>query len=892
MKTFFKNKIKKQSRIKKLLQKMYLLCGLFYKKYVNKRNVKKLFFVILIVIIFAYIVMALITYTNPMPNKVLREKENTKNNIVADVTELYKIQTKGILVVHTQDEIVNAVRNNDHISIGGGRNSMGGQTASNKAIQIDMREYNKILSFSSTTKEITVQAGIRWRDIQDYIDPYNLSVKIMQTYSNFTVGGSLSVNVHGRYVGLGPIILSVKGFTIILADGSIVYATSEEHADIFYSAIGGMGGIGVISDVTLSLADNVNVERAPLLMKTSEYHDYFMKEIRDNKKVIFHNGDMYPPDFEKVRAVSWLETDKEPTTADRLIPRAQDYWIERIAWLRMSEWPKGRMMREYILDPFLYMGKQPVHTRNYEASYDIAELEPEKRDKSSYVLQEYFVPVEKFDEFVPKMKKVFNDNDVNVINVSIRHALPDTGAKLAWARKESFAFVVYYKQDADEKSSEEVGKWTRYMIDEVLAVGGSYYLPYQPHATDEQFYAAYPHALEYFDIKKLYDKDNKFTNNLWDKYYNEENIEKQKAKALILKVVEEEVSKGNENIKGIQEYMRPRDDTYTGIPEWFIVYNSAEYARTLAHSSPSDFHYFGSIREYWRQYDTVKTLIASSTHDNSEYMKVLRVIGISYTVELGIKGVYENTLGKVFEYIRGDYTVYEERVAAQMNSDYAQFLYDYPWYDFPYSIYLSLLWFGDNGGDTINVSEESRSDTRRVETSFGQYIRKGERLFILSLEIGIKTVYAKVIAYATHQSFGMQDDIVSALVLKGGENKIISAAHYQPFTRALISEMNIAEDPFKNIEDKFRYSSFVVLDIAGNDSVVISFVTDKGYMTAEKIKEMKMKEILRNSEYTWNENGEKIEKERIHVEVNVRDLFFIYKNLLDKSIDIDHLYDF
>ncbi len=885
MKTSVKNKIKKV--IQKVFSLFILLVKKLYKKYVNKKNVKKLFFAVLMGIVFAYIVMALATYTNPMPDKALREKENTKNNIVADVTELYPIQTKGIVVVHTQEEIIDAIKNNDHVSIGGGRNSMGGQTASTKAVQIDMREYNKIISFSTSSKEITVQAGIRWRDIQDYIDPYNLSVKIMQTYSNFTVGGSLSVNVHGRYIGLGPIILSVKGFTIILADGSVVHATPEEHADIFYSAIGGMGGIGVISEVTLALADNVHVERAPLLMKTSEYHDYFMNTIRDDKKVIFHNGDMYPPDFEKVRAVSWVETGKEPTTVDRLIPRAQDYWIERIAWLIMSEWPKGRWLREYIIDPLLYLGDQPVHTRNYEASYDIAELEPEKRDKSSYVLQEYFVPVEKFDEFVPRMKKVFNDNNVNVINVSIRHALPDTGAKLAWARSESFAFVVYYKQDTDEKAREQVAKWTRYMIDEVLNVGGAYYLPYQPHATDEQFYAAYPHALEYFDIKKLYDKDDKFTNNLWDTYYDEEKIEKQKEKALILKVVEEEVSKGNENIKSIQEYKRPHDDAYTGIPEWFIVYNSAEYARTLENAAPSDFHYFGAIGEYWRQYDAVKLLVASSTHDNSEYMKVLRIIGISYTVELAIKGVYENTLGRIFEYIRGDNKVYEEKVAAQMNTDYAQFLYDYPWYDFPYSKYLSLLWFGDN-----------KVESDKMETSFGQYIRKGERLCMLSLEIGIKTAYAKVIAYATHQSFGVQDDMVSAVVVYDSDlashtdYKIISAAHYQPFTRALIAEMNIAEDPFRNIEDRARYSNFAVLDIAGNDSVAISFVTDKGYMTAEKIKEMKMKEILRNSEYTWDENGEKTEKERIHVEVNVRDLSSIYKNLLDKTIEIDHIYDF
>ena len=36
---------------------------------------------------------------------------------------------------------------------------------------------------------------MRWRDVQDAIDPHDLSVKIMQSFSNFTVGGAASVEL-------------------------------------------------------------------------------------------------------------------------------------------------------------------------------------------------------------------------------------------------------------------------------------------------------------------------------------------------------------------------------------------------------------------------------------------------------------------------------------------------------------------------------------------------------------------------------------------------------------------------------------------------------------------------------------------------------------------------
>lgn len=131
--------------------------------------------------------------------------------IVNDVTQLNPIMVSQIIAPTTTIQIVAAVKTHaGPISIGGGRYSMGGQTATERALHIDMRSFDSIVHFSETDKEITVQAGITWRKIQEFIDPYNLSVSIMQSYANFTVGGSLSVNVHGRYIGKGPVILSVK----------------------------------------------------------------------------------------------------------------------------------------------------------------------------------------------------------------------------------------------------------------------------------------------------------------------------------------------------------------------------------------------------------------------------------------------------------------------------------------------------------------------------------------------------------------------------------------------------------------------------------------------------------------------------------------------------------
>ena len=48
---------------------------------------------------------------------------------------------------------------------------------------------------------------------------------------------SLSVNAHGRYAGVGPLVQSVKSLAVVLADGSLVEASPVQNADIFYGVI-------------------------------------------------------------------------------------------------------------------------------------------------------------------------------------------------------------------------------------------------------------------------------------------------------------------------------------------------------------------------------------------------------------------------------------------------------------------------------------------------------------------------------------------------------------------------------------------------------------------------------------------------------------------------------
>jgi FAD/FMN-containing dehydrogenase len=341
--------------------------------------------------------------------------------VVNDVSQMNPIRVDQVLAPTTTGEIVEAVRTHrGPVSIGGARHSMGGQIATENALFLDMRHFDRILDFSADTRTITAQAGATWRQIQDRIDPSNLSISIMQSYANFTLGGSLSVNGHGRSVGVGPLVQSVQSVKVVLADGSLVEASPTNNEDIFDAVIGGYGGIGVITEATLALTENVRVKRHSEVMPISKYRAYFVDHIRSEPSAIFHNANIFPDTYADVRAVTFSRTNDPVTVPERLFPVDDGYGLNRLAFWILSDWPFGKQIGRHVMDPLYFRG-EPVEWRNYEASRDVAELEPASRADNTYVLQEYFVPVEQFDNFVLRMRRILLTHRVNVVNISVRH---------------------------------------------------------------------------------------------------------------------------------------------------------------------------------------------------------------------------------------------------------------------------------------------------------------------------------------------------------------------------------------------------------------------------------------------------------------------------------------
>ncbi len=774
---------------------------------------------------------------------------------VNDVSKLNAVRVGQVIRPESIADVQAALASTTgRVSIGGGRFSQGGQTAYPDSVHLDMRSFNKVLNIDTAAKTVTVQPGIRWRDLQAAIDPHNLAIKIMQTYANFTVGGSLSVNVHGRYIGEGPLVGSVSGLKLLLADGSVIDASPDTNADIFYGAIGGYGGIGVIVEATLQLEDNIAVERRVRVMATEDYAQYFRDNVRDNSKVVFHNADIYPPHYNRLRDVSWLATDKSPTVAERLIPEDKDYYWQVKAAEFVASSNFGKWTREHIIDPVWYYPER-IEWRNYEASYDVAELEPKDRSEYSYGLREYFVPVERFEEFHVQMRDIFQRNKANIINVSVRHAKADPNTVLNWAKTEVFAFVVYYRQGTDAAAKEAVSVWSGEMIDAAISLGGAYYLPYQLQASPEQFLAAYPKAPDYFALKRRLDPNNRFVNLLWEKYYP-------KNRDLL---AQSKIDLGN--------YYRNEEQTFLTIPEWYLVFQPKEYADYLAQGrDPSNFPFYESIEEYWVLYDRAIAISRQNYPANTEYRTMLRVIGISTTLEYLAKGAYEGSIGRFTRWTASGEDTQEDKLIQQAHRAYSELIYDEPWYEFDFAGWRDRLW---------------------AETSlWGDHpLRKWERKLFFSAEFGLKSLYAKAIKYAAQSTYGETDKgiyltaqrVISnsirlpkepdgvEMLAGGGDDFLMSVPRWGGFTKTM---------------PRFASDEWAIRDISGNHQIVVSLLGSTGADVSGLAGSELFRSVLVSDD----------ERERIFVLVGVADLTrfleALASNVSEQQIELEHIFDY
>lgn len=441
-----------------------------------------------------------------------------------DVSRLNEEKIRSVHVPTTHSDIQDALKmgakHNLPIVISGTKHSQGGHITHAGALVLDMSGFNKVLSVSLEDMQVKVQSGATWDQVQKAVNPFGLSVKVMQSSNIFSVGGSISANIHGRDPHYSSLIETLVSMNVALPSGDIVTASRTQNQDIFCSVVGGYGNIGVIIDATFELTENVQLEKS---VKAVDYTHYWAQLDADlkSKKVELHYGrcSIVRNDTFLRDCYSINYTQKGNERINTHLVEESNIARNRFIFNRSRHSDFGKSVRWYLQHQLVDIeGETELISRNNAMRPPIRFLDYYS-EKDTDILQEYFVPVGRFTVFMDEIRSVLERHDVNLLSMTLRYLPENQEATLSYATDEMIAVVLFINMEINSSSIEHAGIWTRDLVDKALEQGGTYYLTYQRFPSQEQFELAYPTWREFRALKNQFDPNHRLMNNFYKQYF-------------------------------------------------------------------------------------------------------------------------------------------------------------------------------------------------------------------------------------------------------------------------------------------------------------------------------------------------------------------------------------
>lgn len=422
----------------------------------------------------------------------------------------------GRMIEKVRNEINEARETGRPFNIGAARHSMGAHSIPRDGTALT---YDNGLVEPDTEKMVyRVHAGARWSDVIAQLDRIGMSPKVMQSNNDFGVAATFCVNAHGWPVPWGPMGESVRQVYMLRPDSELLRVSRDEFAELFTLTMGGYGLTGAILELEVEMVPNVRLKPTFQKMPSREFAPFFVGAIEAGDVNMAYGRLNVDREgfFEEALMITYRETkeqeDLPPATGSGFMSKA----AARIFRAQlMNETIKDvRWGFEASLVPYVAAGDVTRNTLLNEPVITLDDRDPTRTD----ILHEYFVPPEKFPDFIDACQQVIPASYQELLNITLRYVKADRESVLAYAPGNRIACVMLFSQEMTQRAETDHKRMTQDLIERVLDMGGTYYLPYRPHATGAQLVRGYPRVQEFIERKLELDPTRTFRNGFWDTY--------------------------------------------------------------------------------------------------------------------------------------------------------------------------------------------------------------------------------------------------------------------------------------------------------------------------------------------------------------------------------------
>lgn len=217
----------------------------------------------------------------------------------------FRYRPGRFLLPESEQEIVDIVRNASGIRLfGAGHSFNDGVVADETLVSLD--NYKGVVWKDTNLKRMCFKGGTRMRDVIKLLLDEGWAFKALPSHDAQSIAGILSTDVHGTGREWGFVSEAVVSLRVIDGAGNVQVCHPTE--DIFWAAIGGVGAVGIISEVVVQAVERFNVEQNFRLSTRSFVFDpvNFQQLLQDNE----HFSLYLFPFTDKCQINTWNRTHK------------------------------------------------------------------------------------------------------------------------------------------------------------------------------------------------------------------------------------------------------------------------------------------------------------------------------------------------------------------------------------------------------------------------------------------------------------------------------------------------------------------------------------------------------------------------------------------------------
>ncbi|KAL7545620.1 hypothetical protein ACHAWF_008971 [Thalassiosira exigua] len=189
----------------------------------------------------------------------------------------------------TMDELVQLVsrayREGRHIRPVGSALSPNGLAFDSRGM-VGLSNLDRILKIDKEGLTVTVEAGARVSQVLDALRPHGLTLPNLASIAEQQIGGFVSVGAHGTGAAVSTCDEFVEALTIVTpSQFGVVKMTEQSHGPLFRLARLGLGGLGILSEVTLKVVPAHRLVEQTIVMTRLEAKEQLSTLLKRHKHV-------------------------------------------------------------------------------------------------------------------------------------------------------------------------------------------------------------------------------------------------------------------------------------------------------------------------------------------------------------------------------------------------------------------------------------------------------------------------------------------------------------------------------------------------------------------------------------------------------------------------------